>query len=172
MRAPKPHAAARLGSLGKRIRGGRVLFGVGGGGLFVLGLLLGVLLGNARLEGVIRVGLDQQLADGGQDGGHLGSGLPLVGLEEADADVAFGVVGDVGVVDAGGEVDFGGGEGVGGGQLDLEAEFAVGVGRGGWAGEGDVPEREVGLVGDVDGYTWDGSLLEVLVLLDGEGRSV
>lgn len=76
------------------------------------------------------------------------------------------------MVDAGKEIDFGGGEGVGRGQLDLQAELAVGVGGGRRAGQGDVPEGEVGLVRDVDGDAGDGGLLEVLVLLESKGVSI
>lgn len=111
----------------KRISSRSILLCVLGSLLVELGPLLGILLGDPRLERVIWVRLDEQLAHRGQDGGHFGRGLPLVGLEEADANISLGVAGDVGVVDAGEEGDFGGGEGVRWGKLDFEAEFAVGV---------------------------------------------
>lgn len=53
-----------LNLLSKWIGARGVFLGILGGLLVELGLLLGVFLGNPGLEGVVRVGLDQQLAHG------------------------------------------------------------------------------------------------------------
>lgn len=105
-----------------------------------------VLLGDALLEGAVELGLLEQVGEGLEDGADLCAGLPGVGLEEAEADVAEGVVCHVGVVDAGGELDDGGLEGVVGGQGEDDAEAARVVGRRGGRLEGDVPGVD-GLVG-------------------------
>ena len=60
-----------------------------------------VLVGNARLNGVVRVRLDQQVASHVEDGGDLVRRLPLVSAEHAQAHGAFVVVGDVGMIDFG-----------------------------------------------------------------------
>ena len=131
----------------------------------VLGL---VLLGDRGLERVVWVGLDEQGAHGLEDARQLGGGLPLVGLEQAEADVAGSVVGDIRVVDAGDEGDLGRGEGVLLGQLDLEAELAVGVGRAGGAGENGMPDGEVVVVGEGGGDAGERAGLEVTKLLERE----
>jgi len=109
------------------------------------------LVGDAVLEGVIGLGLDEEVADGVEDGGDLGGGLPLVGLEDGEADVAEGVIRDVGVVDAGGEAELRGLEGVVGGEGEEEGEAARVVGRGGGRGEDDVPGVEGLRGGEGDG---------------------
>ncbi len=50
--------------------------------LKLLGVVL-VFLGDAGLEGVVGLGLDQQLADGLQHAQQLGRGFPVLGLEDA-----------------------------------------------------------------------------------------
>lgn len=116
------------------------------------------LLRDALLERVIGGGLDEQVADGLEDSADLGAGLPVLGLEQAEADVAQRVVGDVGVVDAGDELDDGGLEGVVGGEGEDEAEFAGGVGGCGGGGEGDVPGVDGGGGGEGDGEVLGGVL--------------
>lgn len=64
-----------------------------------------VLLCDPILERIVGQRLDKQVPDGFQHGGDLGARLPVLRLEDAEADVAEGVVGDVGVVDAGEELD-------------------------------------------------------------------
>lgn len=71
-----------------------------------------VFVGDALLERVVWLGLDEEVPDGLEDGSDLGRGLPVLRLEDGKADVAHGVVGDVGVVDAGDELDHRGFEGV------------------------------------------------------------
>lgn len=111
-----------------------------------------ILLGDPRLQRVVGHRLHQQAADGLEHAQQLAGGLPVLGLEGAEADAALRVVGDVGVVDARGEGDDGGLEGVFDGEVDDEAEGAAGVGGGGRAGEGHVPLVEVGLRGEGDGH--------------------
>lgn len=72
------------------------------------------------------------------------------------------------MVNAGEEVDFRGREGVGWGQLDLQAEFTVCIGGGRRASQDDMPEGQVGLVGNADTDAGNGRLLEILILLKGE----
>lgn len=134
-------------------------------GLVELGPLGPELVGDARLEGVVRVGLDEQLADGLEDGGQLARGLPVLGLEQGDADVAGVVVGHVRVVDARREGHEGRLEGVVGGQLDDQAELARAVDCVGRALEGYVPSVEVGLGGEVDGHARRGVLAALGELL-------
>lgn len=122
------------------------------------GAVVAELVGDAVLEGVVGLRLDEQGADGVEDGGDLGRGLPLVGLEDGEADVAEGVVGDVGVVDAGEEAQGGGLEGVVGGQGEQQGEAAGVVGRGGRRGEGDVPGVDGLGVGEGDGEAGGGGL--------------
>lgn len=64
-----------------------------------------VLLGDAGLEGVVRVRLDQQLAHGLEHGPDAAGRLPGVGLQDPQAHVPAAVVGHVGVPDARREVD-------------------------------------------------------------------
>lgn len=112
--------------------------------------VVAVLLRDAVLEGVVGEGLDEEVADGLEHGGDLGRGLPVLRLEEAEADVTEGVVGDVGVVDARGKLGDGGLEGVLGRQGEDDAVAARVVDCAGGRGEGDVPgvEGVVGAEGD------------------------
>lgn len=88
------------------------------------GPIVAVLVGDALLERVVGLGLDEQVADGLEDGDDLCAGLPVLGLEDAEADVAEGVVCDVWVVEAGDELDDGRLEGVVGGEDEEDAEAA------------------------------------------------
>lgn len=110
-----------------------------------------VLLGDAVLERVIGLRLDEQVAQGLEDGADAGRGLPRLGLEDAEANVAEGVVCDVGVVDAGDELDDRRLEGVVGGEEELQAEAAGVVGRGLGRGKDDVPGVDGGFGGEADG---------------------
>lgn len=79
------------------------------------GPVVAVFVGDALLQRVIGLGLDEQVPDGLEYGDDFRAGLPVLGLEDAEADVAEGVVCDVWVVEAGDEFDDGGLEGVVGG---------------------------------------------------------
>jgi hypothetical protein len=80
-----------------------VLLGV----LLEAGAVVLVLVGDAGLERVVGLGLDQQVPHGLEHALDAAGGLPVLRLEYGEADVAHGVVGDVGVVDARREVDHG-----------------------------------------------------------------
>lgn len=134
--------------------------------LVELGAVGAELVGDAGLEGVVGVGLDEELADGLEDGAEAAGGLPVLGLEEAEADVAEAVVGHVGVVDARGEADLRRAEGVVGGQRHRHAVRAARVRRAWWAGEGHVPAAEVGFRWEAYGHAcWGGvhAFLELLL---------
>lgn len=148
-----PALQAREPSRRRRKRGlaHGVLLGMQPGVLLKRLPIVAELVGDAVLEGVIGLGLDEEVADGVEDGGDLGGGLPLVGLEDGEADVAEGVIRDVGVVDAGGEAELRGLEGVVGGEGEEEGEAARVVGRGGGRGEDDVPGVEGLRGGEGDG---------------------
>lgn len=62
--------------------------------------VVAVLVGDAGLERVVGHRLGQQGAHSLEHPGQLGGRLPVLGLEQAQADVAQVVVGHVGVVDA------------------------------------------------------------------------
>lgn len=133
------------------------------------GGVLSKLVGDAILERVVGLGVLEQGGEGLEDGDNLGRGLPLVGFEDGEADVAERVVCHVGVVDAGEEAHGGGLEGVVGGQGEEDGEAARVVGRRGvWRGEDDVPgveglrggERGGEALGGVCGYL--GEFLGVL----------
>lgn len=110
-----------------------------------------VLVGDAVLERVIGLRLDEQVPDGVEDGDDLCRGLPVLGLEDGEADVAEGVVCDVGVVEARGEADGRGLEGVVDGEGEEDAVAAWVVGRFGGRGEDDVPCVEGVVGGEADG---------------------
>lgn len=113
--------------------------------------LAAVLVRNARLQWVVGVGLDEQLAHGLEHLGELGRGLPVLGLEGRDANVARAIISHVGVVDACMEGHEGRLEGVVVGQLDDEAESAAAVGGVVGPCEEDVPGLEVGFGREGDG---------------------
>ena len=181
--SPAPPISSRGGKL-------RVLHGVALDelpGLLLPGGSVGaVLVGDAVGEGVVRQGLDEEAAEGAEDGGDLGAGLPVLGLEQAEADAAEGVVADVGVVDAGDELDGGRLEGVVAGQGEQDAEAAAVEGRRGRAGEHDVPRVQAlggrqgdgdavwGVLGEVGVFLWWSMVSQWSVLWmgggEGEGR--
>lgn len=117
-----------------------------------------VLLGNALLERAIKLRFLEKIGEGLENGADLCAGLPGVGLEEAEADVAERVVCHVGVVDARGELDNGGLEGVVGGQGEDDTEAAWVVGRRGRGLEGDVPGVDGLVGGEGDGEALGGFL--------------
>lgn len=102
----------------------RILSDLSLGLLLPRGPVVAVLVGDALLERVVGLGLDEQVAHGLEHGGDLCAGLPVLGLEDAEADVAEGVVCDVWVVEPGDELDDGGLEGVVGGEDEEDAEAA------------------------------------------------
>lgn len=118
---------------------------MGLGLLLPRGPVVAVLVCDALLERVVGLGLDEQVAHGLEDGDDLGTGLPVLGLEDAETDVAQGVVCDVGVVEAGDELDDGRLEGVVGGEGEDDAEAAWVEGRAGRGLEGDVPGVDGGV---------------------------
>ncbi len=128
---------------------GRGAFGVAGDValdvLVELGAVVLVLVGDAGLEGVFGVGLDEELAHGLEDGADAAGGLPVLGLEHAEADVAEAVVGHVGVVDARREVHLRRLEGVVGRQRHRDVVHAARVGRALRPREHDLPLAQVGL---------------------------
>lgn len=123
------YSRALLGGGGEDGIGLGVPFDVEGDVFIKGGAIVAILVGDALLEGVVGLRLDEEVANGLEDGADLGAGLPVLGLEQAEADGAGGVVGDVGVVDAGDELDDGRLEGVVDGELEDEAEAARVVGR-------------------------------------------
>lgn len=137
-----------------------------GPGRFIKPLaVVAVLLGDALLEGVVGQGFDEQGAQGVEDGGDFCAGLPVLRLEEAEADAAEGVVCDVGVVDASDEADNGGLEGVlvGEGEDDAVGARVVDGAFGG--GEGNVPGMQ-GVVGaEGDGVALGGGRGDFCVFL-------
>lgn len=131
------------------------------------GPVVAVLVGDSLLERVVGLGLDEQVAQGVEDGGDLGRGLPVLGLEDAQADVAEGVVGHVGVVDARGEAHGRRLEGVLDGEGEQDAVLARVEGRRGRRDERDLP-RVDGLVGrEGDGEALWGGLRDFGVFLSG-----
>lgn len=118
--------------------------------------VVSVLVCDSLLEGVIGLRFDEQVAYGVQHRGNLGGGLPVLGLEDAQAYVAEGVVGDVGVVEAGGEADGGGLEWVFDGEGEEDAVFAGVEGRCWRRDEGDLPGVDgfVGGEGDGEALGW------------------
>lgn len=76
--------------------------------LLPLGSFVPVLFCDPLLERIVGLGLDHEVPHGFEDGGDLGAGLPVLGLQDGEADVAEAVVGDVRVVRAGDELDDGG----------------------------------------------------------------
>lgn len=142
--SPPPHIAfCSLHAFSRRGGEGRVRLGVlVHEGLCVLlkrRPVAPVLLGDPILERVLGQRLDEEVPHGLEDGEDLCAGLPVLALEKAEADVAEGVVCDVGVVDAGDELDDGGLEGVVGGEGDEQAEAARVVDGVGRRVEGDLP---------------------------------
>lgn len=119
--------------------------------------LAAVLIRDTRLERVIRVGLDEQLAHGLEHLAQLGGGLPVLGFEGRDANVARAVVGHVRMVDARVEGDERGLEGVVVGQANDKAEEAAAVRGVVGPCEVDVPGLEVGFGGE--GYGQAGDLV-------------
>lgn len=93
--------------------------------LLIAPLIILVLLRNASLHSIIGHGLSKQLAGESQDSTDLGTGLPFVGAQHAQAHAAFLVVGHVGVVDFCSEGDGGRLEGVVGWERELDEEFSV-----------------------------------------------
>jgi hypothetical protein len=87
--------------------------------------VLPVLVGNGRLDGIVRVGLNEQRLDEAEDRHHLVWRLPLVGAQQTQAHGPLVVVADVGVVDFGSEADDGWLEGVFGREGNLELEVAA-----------------------------------------------
>lgn len=122
------------------------------------GPIVAVLVRDPLLERVVGLGLNHEVPEGLEDGGDLCAGLPVLGLEDAEADVAEGVVCDVWVVEAGDELDDGGLEGVVCGQGEDDAEAAWVEGRRGGRGEDDVPCVEGGGGGQGDGEAFGGVL--------------
>jgi hypothetical protein len=146
---------------------GHVALGV----LVELGALVLVLVGDAGLEGVVGVGLDEQVAHRLEHGLDAAGGLPVLGLEDAEADVAGVVVGDVWVVDARQEVDLRRLERVLGREHQRDAEHAARVDRVGGALEHDVPRVDVGLrVGYL--HALRGRRLALCQLLEGWGEGL
>lgn len=143
----------------------RVPSHVAAGVLLELARRAAELVGDAGLEGVVRVGLGEELADGVEDGADAARGLPVLGLEHAEADGARAVVGHVGVVDARREGDLRRLEGVVGREDDGEGEEAAGVRASRGAGELDGPRVQVGFGGEGYGHAcWGGghALLQFL----------
>lgn len=161
---PPPRLSPSSGS-GRK---GRVGHGVAiDKGLDVLvkdGAVVAVLVGDALLEGVVGEGLDEQVTEGVEDGADLGAGLPVLGLEQAEADGAGVVVGDVGVVDARDELDDGRLEGVVDGQRQHQPEPARVVDGAGRRRQRQVPrvDRRVGRQRDGEAL---GRLLRVFAVL-------
>lgn len=122
------------------------------------GPVVAILVGDALLERVVGLGLDEQVPHGLEHGDDLCAGLPVLGLEDAEADVAEGVVCDVWVVEAGDEFDDGGLEGVVSGEGEEDAEAAWEEGRLGGRLEGDVPGVDGGVGGEGDGEAFGGRL--------------
>lgn len=122
------------------------------GVLFELSPVRLVLLGDSTLQGIVWLGLDQQVPHSLEDSSDPGRRLPDVGLQHAEADAALAVVGDVGMVDARLEFHERGLERVVGGQVESQAERAPGVwGRGG-ALQGDLPGVDRGVWAKGDGH--------------------
>lgn len=136
----------------------RILSDLSLGLLLPRGPIVAILVGDAFLERVVGLGLDEQVADGLEHGDDFGAGLPVLGLEDAEADVAEGVVCDVWVVEAGDELDDWGLEGVVGGEGEEDAEAAWVEGRLGGRLEGDVPGVDGGVGGEGDGEAFGGRL--------------
>jgi hypothetical protein len=87
--------------------------------------VLAVLVGDGRLDRIVRVGLDKQRLNEAQDGDDLVRRLPLVGAEQTETHGALVVVAHVGVVDLCAEAHDRWLEGVFGGKVDLELEEAA-----------------------------------------------
>lgn len=106
--------------------------------------LASILIGDASLQRVIRVGFDEQLAHGLKDLAQLGGRLPVLGFQGGYTDVAGAVVGHVGMVDPRVERHDGRFERVVVGQLDNEPEGAATVGSVVGTREENVPGLKVG----------------------------
>jgi hypothetical protein len=95
------------------------------GDLVELAALVLELVGDAGLDGVVRVGLGEHLAGEAQDGGDAVGRLPGVAAQQGQAHAALVVVADVWVVDLGGEVQRRRLEGVLGGEREQQPEVAA-----------------------------------------------
>lgn len=117
-----------------------------------------VLISDAGLEGVVGVGLDEELADGVEDGADAAGGLPVLRLEHAEADGPHVVVGHVGVVDARRERHLRRLERVVRRQHDRELEAPARVHGLRGPEESRGPVVQVGFGGDRDGHAgwWGG----------------
>ena len=82
------------------------------------------LVGNGGLNGVVRVGLDQECLYETQDGDDLVRGLPFLGTQQAQAHRALVIVAYVWVVNLRLKADDRRLEGIFGGESDLELEVA------------------------------------------------
>ena len=119
------------------------------------------------LDRILRHGLHQQ---GVREDEHVpdpAAGLPLVRSQQAQAHAALVVVRHVRVVDLGGEVERRRLEGVVRRQGQREVEVARREGRCGRAGEGDVPDVDVGGGAEGDGRGGGGEGGEVGEFLEG-----
>lgn len=157
--------AFQCGTAGRRLfTAGSVALDVALGVLVELGAVVLVLVGDAGLEGVVGQGFDEELAHGLEDALDAAGGLPVLGLEDAEADVAGVVVGDVGVPDARVEDDRRRLEGVLGRQGQGQGEDAALVGGAGGPLQRDGPDVDVGLrVGNGDALRGRGlALLQLL----------
>ena len=87
----------------------------------------------ATYQGIIRIGVTEQAADGEENFGHCEGGRPLR-TQDVQADGAIAV--DVRVVDAGGECKFRGLERVVRGEVDIEEKHPTLKGRVCWPENG------------------------------------
>jgi hypothetical protein len=87
--------------------------------------VLPVLVGDGRLDGIVRVGLDQERLDKAEHRDDLVRRLPLVGTQQTQAHRPLVIVANVGVVDLCSERHDGWLEGIFGGEGNLELEVAA-----------------------------------------------
>lgn len=124
------------------------------------------LLCDSVVERVVRLRLEEEIVEGLEDVDNFGAGLPVLWLEQGQADVARALVRHVGVVDAGDELDDRRLEGVVCRQGEEDAELAGRVDGGRGGPEGDVPCVQRFGGGEGDGECGWGGLREVGVFLD------
>lgn len=87
--------------------------------------ILPILIGNRRLDGIVRVGLDQKRLDETKHRDDLVRRFPLIWTQQTEAHGALVVVAHIRVVDLGSEADDGRLEGILVGKGNFELEVAA-----------------------------------------------